>query len=43
MDNKTSITITQEGSLIKLSGDLDGQGILGLETAMNADNIYILE
>lgn len=43
MDNKTDITITQEGSVLKLSGDLDGQGVLGLETAMNADNIYMLD
>lgn len=38
-----SFSFTQDGTVLSLSGDLDGNGVHGLETAMNADNIFTLD
>lgn len=43
MDTKTAFEYSKEGSILKLKGDLDGQGVHGLETAMDADNIFTLD
>ena len=43
MDTKTTLEYSKEGSILKLKGDLDGQGVHRLETAMDADNIFTLD
>lgn len=43
METKKEFKFSKEGSFLKLTGDLDGKGVLGLETAMDADNIFTLD
>lgn len=43
MATKTDFKFTKEGNVFTLSGSLDGQGVHGLETAMDADNIFTLD
>ena len=43
MATDKTFSFTQNGTVLKVSGDLDGNGVHGLETAMNADNIFTLD
>ena len=43
MEEKKAFEFSKEGTVLTLKGDLDGQGGRGLETAMNADNIFTLD
>ena len=43
MATDKTFSFTQNGTVLKASGDLDGSGVHGLETAMNADNIFTLD
>lgn len=43
MNTETNFKFIREGNCLKINGVLDAQGVRGLETAMDADNIFTFD